>query len=220
MTRITQPMELLRSADRCQPSLPRTMVRSRKCAPSTGALAWRGNFPAQIYAAANFLQKRISDGFVYANQGPVGALYGTYLLTNARQDHYTSEEIEARRTFANGYKLFAAYTHSSARTNAALDYQPAISLLGPQQSGPLPWDTPNRVISWGWLPLLLPKLKKNWDFVYTLDWHTGFPYRCRECQSAGGGCGRLSEVPRLSFPSAPASNGAFIFADLTLVCAG
>ena len=53
---------------------------------------------------------------------------------------------------------------------------PAISLLGPQQSGPLPWNVPNRVISWGWLPLLLPKLKKNWDFVYTLDWHSGFPF--------------------------------------------
>jgi hypothetical protein len=136
--------------------------------------------PGQIYAAASFLDKRIRDGFVYANQGgnqgPAGALYGTYLLTSERQDHYTSEEIEARHTFANGYKVFAAYTHSSARTNAALDYQPAISLLGPQQSGPLPWDTPHRVISWGWLPLLLPKLKKNWDFVYTLDWHTGFPF--------------------------------------------
>jgi hypothetical protein len=132
--------------------------------------------PGKIYAGANFLQKRASDGFVYANQGPVGALYGTYLLTNARQDHYISEEIDARRTFANGYKLFAAYTHSSARTNAALNYEPAISLLGPQQSGPLPWNTPNRVISWGWLPLLLPKLKKNWDFVYTLDWHSGFPF--------------------------------------------
>jgi hypothetical protein len=66
--------------------------------------------------------------------------------------------------------------HSSARTNAALDYSPTLSLLGPQQSGPLAWDTPNRVVSWGWLPLMLPKLKKSWDFVYTLDMHSGFPF--------------------------------------------
>ena len=207
------------SAARCRPSLLRTTARSRKRTPSTGALAWRENFPAAIYAGANFLQKRISDGFVYANQGSLGALSGTYLLTNARQDHYTSEEIDARRTFANGYRLFAAYTHSSARTNAALDYQPSISLLGPQQSGPLSWDTPNRVVSWGWLPLLLPRLKKNWDFVYSLDWHTGFPFDLRECQSAGCGCGRLSPVPRLRLASTPASNGASIFVDLTLACA-
>jgi hypothetical protein len=132
--------------------------------------------PSSIYAGANFLQKRVSDGFTYANQGGYGALSGTYLLTNARQDHYVSEEFEARRTFANGYRLFAAYTHSSARTNAALDYVPTVSLLGPQQSGPLAWDTPNRLISWGWLPLLLPKLQKSWDFVYTLDWRSGFPF--------------------------------------------
>jgi Carboxypeptidase regulatory-like domain len=132
--------------------------------------------PGSIYAGANFLQKRTSDGFVYANQEGPGALSGTYLLTNDRQDHYVSEEFEANHTFTGGYRVFAAYTHSSVRTNAALNYVPAVSLLGPQQSGPLGWDVPDRVISWGWLPLALPKLKKSWDFVYTLDWHTGFPF--------------------------------------------
>jgi hypothetical protein len=146
----------------------------------THAINWsvgiERKLPASIYAGANFIQKRVVDGFVYANQSGSGALSGNYLLTNARQDSYDSEEIEARRSFAKGYRLFAAYTHSSARTNAALDYVPTISPLGPQQSGPLPWNTPNRVISWGWLPLLLPKLKENWDFVYTLDWRSGFPF--------------------------------------------
>ena len=132
--------------------------------------------PGSIYAKANFLQKRTTDGFVYANQSGPSALSGPYLLTNSLVDHYTSEEIEARRSFRHGYTLFAAYTHSSARTNAALDYVPTISLLGPQQSGPLNWNVPNRVISWGWLPLLLPRLKNSWDFVYTLDWQTGFPF--------------------------------------------
>ncbi len=146
----------------------------------TRAINWsvglQRKLPGSIYAGANFLQKRTSDGFVYANQEGSSSLSGTYLLTNARQDHYVSEEFDLSRTFANGYKLFAAYTHSSARTNAALDYVPTVSVLGPQQSAPLPWDVPDRVISWGWLPLLLPKLKKSWDFVYTLDWHTGFPF--------------------------------------------
>ncbi len=146
----------------------------------TRAINWSAGvekkLPGSIYAGFNFLQKRSSDGFVYANQEGPGALSGTYLLTNTRRDHYISEELEMSRTFANGYRLFAAYTHSSAVTNAALDYVPTVSLLGPQQSGPLPWDVPNRVISWGWLPLLLPRFKRSWDFVYTLDWHTGFPF--------------------------------------------
>jgi hypothetical protein len=146
----------------------------------TRAINWsvglEKKLPGSIYAGANFLQKRSSNGFVYANQEGSGALSGTYLLTNARQDHYVSEEFEANRTFSKGYRLFAAYTHSSVRTNAALNYLPGVSLLGPQQSGPLGWDVPNRFISWGWLPVLLPWLKNNWDFVYTIDWHTGFPY--------------------------------------------
>jgi hypothetical protein len=132
--------------------------------------------PWRVIAGANFVQKRTSDLFAYANQSGPAALSGNYLLTNQRQDHYYSVEFDAKRLFANGYSLYASYTRSSARTNAALNYVPTLSLLGPQQSGPLAWDTPNRTISWGWLPVPLPKLKKSWDFVYLLDWRSGFPY--------------------------------------------
>src|SRR6202020_729681 len=106
--------------------LPTVFTANDGALSETRAINWsvglERKLPGEIYAAANLLEKRASDGFVYTNQGPLGALYGTYLLTNTRQDHYTSEEIEARRTFAHGYRLFAAYTHSAARTNAALDY--------------------------------------------------------------------------------------------------
>jgi hypothetical protein len=37
----------------------------------------------------------------------------------------------------------------------------------------LPWDVPNRVLSWGWLPFDVPWFKKRWDFVYTYEWHDG-----------------------------------------------
>jgi len=139
------------------------------------SLAAEQKLPGAIYAGVSFMQKRTSDLFSYVNAGPA-TLAGTYALTNAREDHYDSIEIQARRLFANGYTLFGAYTHSSARTNAALDYLPTPSPLGAQQSGPLAWETPNRVLSWGWLPLLLPRLRRHWDVVYTLDWHNGFPY--------------------------------------------
>ena len=146
----------------------------------TRAINWSVGFqrklPGEIFAGVNFLQKRVNDGLVYSNQSGAEALSGKYLLTNSRRDHYDSVEFNARHTFANGYTLFASYTRSSARTNAALDYVPTISLLGSQQSGPLPWETPNRLISWGWLPLLLPKLKRSWDFVYTMTWQSGFPF--------------------------------------------
>jgi hypothetical protein len=131
--------------------------------------------PWSIYAGANFLEKQTSNVFTFALTRPT-AQAGAYLLTNNRLDRYDSEEIDLRKLFAHGYTVYASYTHSSVRTNAALDYLPTPSPLGTQQSGPLPWDTPNRVISWGWLPMPLAMLRKRWDLVYLLDWHSGFPY--------------------------------------------
>ncbi len=132
--------------------------------------------PWGIDAGANFMEKRTTRVFTFANENGAAALAGDYLLTNGRDDHYDSEEFDARKYFKNDYTLYVSYAHSSARTNAALDYLPTPSPLGEQQSGPLAWDVPNRVISWGWLPVPLRFLKNRWDFVYLLDEHTGFPY--------------------------------------------
>lgn len=146
--------------------------------------------PWAIYAGANFMEKRTSEVFTFANQSGAAALAGTYLLTNGREDRYSSEEFDARKYFKNDYTVYVSYTHSSARTNAALDYLPTPSPLGPQQSGPLPWDVPNRVISWGWLPVPFKMLRKRWDLVYLLDEHTGFPYTAvNAAQQAVGAAG-------------------------------
>ncbi len=132
--------------------------------------------PGAVFASANFMEKRTANVFTFVNQSGPTALAGDYLLTNARRDRYDSFEVDGRREFANAYTVYIAFTHSSARTNAALDYLPTPSPLGSQQSGPLPWDSPNRVISWGWLPVPWAKLRRRWDFVYTFDRRTGFPY--------------------------------------------
>jgi len=144
------------------------------------ALNWSAGLeqklPGEVFVRAEVVFKHIKDQFAFTNETDSGALSGTYRLSPLREDHDDMFELDARRTFSGGYTLFGAYTHSRAHTNSALDYTPAISDFGPQQSGPLPWDTPNRVLSWGWLPFDIPYFRKNWDFVYTADWHTGFPY--------------------------------------------
>ena len=132
--------------------------------------------PAAILLRAEVLRKRVKDQFAYANETNPGALSGIYRLSSSREDRDDLFEVDVRRTFADGYTLFAAYTHSKAHTNQAIDYTPTITDFGPQQGGPLPWDTPNRVLSWGWLPFPVPWFRKSWDFVYTADWHTGIPY--------------------------------------------
>jgi hypothetical protein len=140
------------------------------------SVAVEQKLPWRLIAGANLIEKRTTRLSSFANQSSPQDLAGEYLLTNARQDNFHSFEIDARRLFANNYTIFASYTRSSARTNAAIDYLPTPSPLGPQQKGPLAWNTPNRFISWGWLPVAIPQLKKNWDFVYSFDTRTGFPY--------------------------------------------
>ena len=162
------------------PAVQTTFAANYGALHETRAVNWsvglEQKVPGNLLIAANLIRKRVGDEFTYVDQTSPAAQYGDFTLTNGRTDHDNLVEFEARRTFANGYTLFAAYTHATAHTDAAIDYNPTISMLGPQQSGPLPWDTPNRVISWGWVPFLVPWFRKNWDLVYTVDWHTGFPY--------------------------------------------
>ena len=151
--------------------------------------------PWSLYGGVSVMGKRTTNMFTFTNQSGPTALAGDYLLTNARTDTYHSVGMELRKLFNHGYTLYISYARSSARTNAALDYLPTPSLfgpelggqyglptpspLGPQQSGPQPWDAPNRTISWGWLPLDVPRVRwfqKNWDVVYDFKWQSGFPY--------------------------------------------
>lgn len=129
--------------------------------------------PGAIYASLNYLAKQGTNGFVYS--GPASSTDSTesYRLTNSRRFEYRSADLSLRHSFANGYTLFGDYMHSFTHTNAALDYSPTLSVLGTQRGGPLPWDTPDRVISWGWLPV---PFFHSWSFVYDLDWRTGAPY--------------------------------------------
>ncbi len=162
------------------PPLLTTFTANDNSLHQARALNWsiglEQRLPKSTYLTANLIRKRVSNLFAYVNQSGPAALSGNYVLTNTREDHDTLEEVDLRHTFAHGHTLFGAYSHSTAHTNSAIDYTPTISFLGPQQSGPLAWDSPNRVLSWGWLPFDLPWFRKNWDFVYALDWHTGFPY--------------------------------------------
>src|SRR3984957_11711890 len=63
-------------------SLETNFTANEASLKQTRAINWsvgiQQKLPGSIYAAANFLQKRTSDGFVYANQEGPSALSGTY----------------------------------------------------------------------------------------------------------------------------------------------
>jgi hypothetical protein len=158
------------------PSLPTDFTIDYHLLRAPRVINWSAaveqKLPAAIYASLSYIDKRGTNFFAFANQNPP-SLSGTYLLTNHSQQDFHAVNLTLRHTFSGNFVLFGAYTHSLAYSNAAMEYSPTLGYLGPQQPGPMPWNVPNRVISWGWLPV--PKFKR-WNFVYTLDWRTGLPF--------------------------------------------
>ncbi len=129
--------------------------------------------PASIYMRAEWIGRRGWNGYAFELQRNVFAdqLATILQLTNMRQDRYDAFTITARKTFKENYQLFASYTRSAARTNAVLDFSLDSPIFSSQEGGPLDWDAPDRLISWGWVPLV-----KKIDLAYSLDWRSGYPF--------------------------------------------
>jgi len=125
--------------------------------------------PHSIYFQLQFLEKRGRDGWTFVNQG--SGFSGNFRLEGLKQDRYDSVEISTRHTFKGSHVVFASYTRSRAHSNAVFDFSIDSLLFSPQAGGPLPWDTPNRFLSWGWMPL-----PGKFDLAYSLDWRDGFPF--------------------------------------------
>jgi TonB dependent receptor/Carboxypeptidase regulatory-like domain len=129
--------------------------------------------PASVYMRLDFIGRRGSDGFAFINSGPqlIGQQSGVFQLNSFRRDRYDAVQVTLRRNFKQNYMVLLSYTRSKARSNATFEVDIDSPLFSPQAGGPLPWDAPNRLISWGWLPLF-----KGFDLSYALDWRDGFPF--------------------------------------------
>ncbi len=134
------------------------------------SLALERKLPADIYIKVEYIRKRGIHGFGYDLAGPTTP-NATFALSNTRQDHYDGVQISGRRAFRNGHMVAASYVRSRARSNEVLDFNIDNPQFSAQQPGPYPWDTPNRVLSWGLLPLV-----KGFDFAYSTEIHTGVPF--------------------------------------------
>ena len=110
-------------------------------------------------------------GLVYETLTP-DQLGSNFLLQTTRRDKYRGITVSARHIFSNGTELFGAYTRSKANTDQVLDPVLGQLYFAPQQSGPLSWDAPNRLFTWGSIPTPI------WGvlFSYFFDYHTGYPY--------------------------------------------
>jgi hypothetical protein len=127
--------------------------------------------PASIYLRVEVTGKRGRNGQAFFGGGRLAEPDALFELSNARRDRFDSLQITARRAFGSGYEMMASYARSSARSNAVFDFNIDNPIFGSQAEGPLPWDTPNRFISWGWFPLV-----RKFDLAYSLEWRDGFPF--------------------------------------------
>jgi hypothetical protein len=134
------------------------------------SLALEHKLPANIYLKVEYIRKRGVHGFVY-DLTNLSTVNGQFALSNTRQDHYNGFQISARHAFRNGHMVAASYVRSHARSNQVLDFNIDNPQFSPQQPGPYPWDTPNRFLSYGLLPLV-----KGFDLAYSTEVRTGFPF--------------------------------------------
>lgn len=138
------------------------------------SVALEKKLPAAIYLKAEYFQRHGSRGFVYDT--PDSAVGGNFVLQNTRDDRYNAFQITLRHSFREAYMLMGSYTRSSARSNQALDFNVDSPILSPQQPGPYPWDTPNRFLSWGYLPFFNLPILHATEIAYSLEARTGFPF--------------------------------------------
>ncbi|MBZ5584958.1 MAG: hypothetical protein LAQ30_22660 [Acidobacteriia bacterium] len=148
--------------------------------------ALQHDFGRRVDASLEWLRKRGRDGFVYAPVGsgagavsiqPVFLSYGfggAYELSNLRRDAYDELALTVRQSFGDQYGWLASYTRSRAVSNAVLDVNVDQPLQVRNNFGRMPWDAPNRILGWAYLPV--PFAGKNWAVAMMLDYRTGFPF--------------------------------------------
>jgi hypothetical protein len=130
--------------------------------------------PGSVYLRLDYLQRRTSNNFLFENTAPAPGTppgLGTFVLDNHGQYRYDAAQITVRAWTETAHPLMVSYTRSYARANAVFDFNVDSVMLGQQQGGRLPWDSPNRLVAWGWAPFVLKSL-----VGYSVEYHTGFPF--------------------------------------------
>ena len=146
---------------------------------------------AHLSASVKYLRRRGTDGFDFVNtlapDAPPsllplanGTSPGIFQLANLRRDDYDSVQFAVRHTFSAQHEWMLSYTRSRAGSNAVLDPYTAEPLVVLPDTAPMPWDSPNRILGFAYLPLPW----KNWSVSALADARTGFPFSVEQVTGA------------------------------------
>jgi hypothetical protein len=148
---------------------PRRMLMPRFVNWSAGV---ERRLPGRIFARFDYISRTGQHGWGYE-----GLLGGVSVLQNNKEDRYHAAQITLRTEFKHGYPVMVSYSRSLAHTNEVIDFgQDNTLLTNSQIAGPQPWDAPNQVVSWGYLPLPSFWKFRQFKFAYSSLWRTGFPF--------------------------------------------
>ena len=157
---------------------------------TTWNLGAQRQFPKSIEGKIQLLRRRSTCGFSYVNGLEAGGalpvtlnltgipnqLGAAYVLTNQREDTYDSVEVALRQQLKGRYEWMMSYTRSRALSNAVLERSLDQPLMVANNTGALPWEAPNHLVSWAYVPIPL----KNWAIAYLLDWPSGVPFSVQD----------------------------------------
>jgi len=138
---------------------------------TTTSAGWQQKIRRNTLVGLELLARNGYHGFVYVDQNPAQS-GGTFLLQDSRKDRYRAATVTLRHIFSEDAEVYGAYTRSRARTNEVLNPGLGSIFFAAQQSAPLAWDAPNRLLTWGWTPTHIWKIQ----FSYFFEYRTGYPF--------------------------------------------
>ena len=138
---------------------------------ATTSAGWQEKFGRSTLVSLDLLARNGSHGFAFVDQQP-SQPGGIFLLQDHRQDRYRSATFSIRHVFSENTEIYGAYTRSRAHSNEVLNPALGSIFYAAQQPGPVAWDTPNRLVLWGWVPTHIWSTQLSGFFEY----RTGYPF--------------------------------------------
>jgi hypothetical protein len=151
---------------------------------------WQEKFGKKTLVGLELLARNGSHGFAYVDQQPTQP-GGIFLLQDRREDRYRSATFSIRQVFGESTEVYGAYTRSRAHSNEVLNPALGSIFYVAQQPGPLAWDAPNRLLTWGWAPTHIWKIQLSYFFEY----RTGYPFSVVNLQQQLVGAPNSSRFP-------------------------
>ena len=151
---------------------------------------WQEKFGKNTLVGLELLARNGDHGFAYVDQQPARP-GGIFLLQDHRKDRYRAATFSIRQAFSGTTEVYGAYTRSVARSNEVLNPALGSIFYVAQQPGPVAWDAPNRLLTWGWAPTHIWGIQLSYFFEY----RTGYPFSVVNLQQQLVGAPNSSRFP-------------------------